>query len=62
MDHWTPILSEDGSSEVLREQTSREAETPQRLTVLSRVRDAVRILGRQDSQGTIRAPDPRARR
>lgn len=57
-DHWTPTLSEEGSEEVLREQESREAETPQRLAMLERVRNAARSLGQSDTRNGI-ATTPR---
>jgi hypothetical protein len=53
MDHWTPILSEEGSREILTEQGTREAETPQRIAMLTRIRDAVRVLRRQDTRDAI---------
>jgi hypothetical protein len=53
MDRWTPILSEEGSREVLTEQETREVETPQRIAMLTRVRDAVRVLRRQDAGDAI---------
>ena len=53
MDHWTPILSEEGSREVLTEQETREVETPQRIAMLTRVRDAVRVLRGQDTRDAI---------
>lgn len=49
-DHWTLTLSEEGSEEVLKEQESREAETPQRLAMLERVRNAARSLGQSDTR------------
>ena len=58
-DHWTPPLSEEGSEEVLREQDERPAETPARIAMLTRVRDAVRSLG---GQGTVQSPQSEAPR
>lgn len=52
-DHWTPQLSEEGSEEVLQEQRSREAETPQRRAMLERVRNAMRALGRQGTENQV---------
>lgn len=60
-DHRTLLLSEEGSEEVLTEQATREAETPQRLAMLERVRDAVRQLRRDDARGTLQAHRPRVR-
>ena len=59
-DHWTPPLSEEGSEEVLREQQSREAETPQRLRMLERVRDAARALGHTDTRNQLRTGPKKA--
>jgi hypothetical protein len=53
MDHWTPILSEEGSREIVMEQETRDVETPQRIAMLVRVRDAVRAIRRQDSRDAI---------
>ena len=57
-DHWTPTLSEEGSEEVMREQSTREAETRQRLEMLERVRNAARLLDRNDTRGQLR-PGPK---
>ena len=53
-EHWTDVLSEEGSEEILREQSERAVETPQRREMLQRVRDALRILGHQGAQGALR--------
>lgn len=52
-DTWTPPLSEEGSEEVLAEQSSRAEETPQRRAMLERVRSAVRALGRQGTENQL---------
>lgn len=52
-DHWTPPLSEEGSEEVLQEQRSREADTPQRRAMLERVRNAMRPLGPQEIENRL---------
>ncbi|HEX5832070.1 MAG TPA: hypothetical protein VFY16_13900 [Gemmatimonadaceae bacterium] len=41
---WTLPLGPEGSEELLEERETRPAETPQRLAMLARVRDAVRAL------------------
>jgi len=52
-ENWTATLSEEGSEEVLREQGTRAAETPQRLSMLERVRNAARLLERDDHGNQI---------
>lgn len=59
-DHWTPMLSEEGSEEVLCEQQTREAETPQRLEMLERVRNAARALGQSDTRNQLGTGSKRA--
>lgn len=58
--HWTPPLSEEGSEEVLREQQSREVETPQRLTMLERIRNAARVLRHTDTRNQLRTGPKKA--
>ena len=52
-DHWTPPLSAEGTQELIDERDERPAETPQRLELLRRVREAVRSLDRGGSRNLV---------
>lgn len=49
MDNWTLPLSEEGTREVIEEQSTRPARNLDRLNMLYRVRDAVRALRRDEA-------------
>lgn len=52
-DHWTLPLSEEGTRKILEERNERPRETPERLALLRRLRDAARSLERGGTRSLL---------